>query len=107
MQPKPTPERTAHLAQPLVDLCANCIHRDNCHLRQMPTTPVYECNEHDDGTPEILPDASQLLSVPEATESDAAPVDDGIVGLCVNCDHRETCTLPRPAGGVWHCEEYQ
>lgn len=28
-------------------------------------------------------------------------------GLCVNCDVRETCTLPRPEGGVWYCEEYQ
>jgi hypothetical protein len=28
-------------------------------------------------------------------------------GLCVNCDRREGCTLPRPPGGVWHCEEYE
>ena len=28
-------------------------------------------------------------------------------GLCVNCEHRETCTLPKPKSGVWHCEEYE
>jgi len=28
-------------------------------------------------------------------------------GLCVNCDHRFECRLPRPEGGVWHCEEYR
>ena len=27
-------------------------------------------------------------------------------GLCVNCDHRFTCTLPKPESGVWYCEEY-
>ena len=27
-------------------------------------------------------------------------------GLCQNCQHFETCMLPKPEGGVWHCEEY-
>ena len=27
-------------------------------------------------------------------------------GLCMNCDNRFDCLLPRPEGGVWHCEEY-
>jgi hypothetical protein len=29
-----------------------------------------------------------------------------LAGLCVNCEHRAGCTLPRDPGGVWHCEEY-
>ncbi len=28
-------------------------------------------------------------------------------GLCVNCEHRRTCTYPKPEGGVWHCEDYE
>jgi len=28
-------------------------------------------------------------------------------GLCMNCDNRFECLLPRPEGGVWHCEEYR
>jgi len=28
-------------------------------------------------------------------------------GLCMNCDNRFECQLPRPEGGVWHCEEYR
>jgi NADH-quinone oxidoreductase subunit E len=27
-------------------------------------------------------------------------------GLCLNCANRETCTFPKPEGGVWHCDEY-
>jgi hypothetical protein len=28
-------------------------------------------------------------------------------GLCANCEKRQTCTLQRPEGGVWHCDEYE
>jgi hypothetical protein len=28
-------------------------------------------------------------------------------GLCKNCKKHKTCTLPRPEGGVWRCEEYE
>jgi hypothetical protein len=28
-------------------------------------------------------------------------------GLCSNCENIDTCTLPKPEEGVWHCEEYE
>jgi hypothetical protein len=28
-------------------------------------------------------------------------------GLCKNCKKRKTCTLPKPDGGLWRCEEYE
>ncbi len=30
-----------------------------------------------------------------------------LVGLCATCELRETCDRPKPAGGIWFCEEYQ
>lgn len=27
-------------------------------------------------------------------------------GLCANCIHNATCDFPRPASGVWRCEEF-
>ncbi len=107
MQPKPTTEQNNLIAQPAADLCESCVHRDDCHLRQMPTGAVHDCSEYDDGTPVALLEAPSLVSVPAATASNAEPEKSPLKGLCVNCDHRETCTLKRPAGGVWHCEEYQ
>lgn len=107
MQPNlNTPEHSNPDVKPVTDLCATCVHAENCHLRQMPTTPVHECSEYDDGAPVELEDASTLVSVSEAPRPDV-PQSNVIPGLCMNCDHRETCTLPRPVGGVWHCEEYQ
>ena len=34
---------------------------------------------------------------------------DGInyTGLCLNCKHRDTCTLPKCEGKKVHCEEYE
>ena len=29
-----------------------------------------------------------------------------VKGLCVNCDNYNSCTYPKPEGGIWHCEEY-
>ena len=34
------------------------------------------------------------------------PITSSLKGLCINCENRETCILPKPAGGVWQCEEY-
>ncbi len=31
----------------------------------------------------------------------------GNVGLCVNCELRDTCIRLKPAGGIWFCEEYR
>jgi hypothetical protein len=28
------------------------------------------------------------------------------LGLCASCAIYERCTLPKPEGYVWHCEEY-
>jgi hypothetical protein len=28
-------------------------------------------------------------------------------GLCVSCAKRDTCTFPKPEGGVWHCDEFE
>lgn len=107
MQPKPnTPEHFNPGLEPVADLCAACVHGDNCVLRQMPTSPVHTCSEYDDGTPAALADVGLLAAVSKAPPS-ATPQRALVPGLCVNCDHRESCTLPRPVGGVWHCEEYQ
>ncbi len=27
-------------------------------------------------------------------------------GLCMNCENRKDCLLPKSEGGVWHCGEY-
>ena len=51
-------------------------------------------------------------STPEAdgrtcsSSDERAPFLGLLRGLCVNCDLRRDCTYPKPASGVWNCDEY-
>ena len=84
-------------------LCSTCIHADHCALRSNPYRAVYECEEFSIGPAAKEPSRLRIVDPP----GDRVEPVDGLRGLCVNCEHRDSCTLPRPAGGVWHCEEYR
>jgi hypothetical protein len=28
-------------------------------------------------------------------------------GLCMTCEKRDTCTFPKPEGGVFNCDEFE
>ena len=102
MQPKPIPKPSVTAKRPVADLCETCVHGADCHLQEMPTLPVQQCNEYDDGTV-----AEPVTPVGLASVALAASEPESLVGLCQNCEHRDTCTIARPVGGVWHCEEYR
>ena len=99
-------EKTKKQSSPIPEpngLCANCEHACDCmHLKNAKQS-VQHCEEYKScacGGPTSHGCVSRL-SVDE-TSSDGARMK----GLCMNCDHRDTCTFPKPEGGVWHCEEY-
>jgi hypothetical protein len=81
-----------------VDLCATCLHASDCVYATPDREPVLQCEFF-----EIEGAANEVIDEP-AKDVEEAPT--GLAGLCVNCERRADCTLPRPAGGVWHCEEY-
>ena len=68
-------------------LCSSCRYSQSCTYLKSLTMPVTQCEEFEGFFPE--------------------PGDDAREGLCVTCDNRATCMFPRPAGGIWHCEEYR
>jgi hypothetical protein len=78
-------------------LCMTCIHTETCGFRRDVSQPVIECDEFDIG------------KTPESTVQEKAAAEkptEEFKGLCINCDLRHECKFPRPAEGVWHCEEY-
>jgi hypothetical protein len=85
-------------------LCSTCVHASTCGYRRVPLQPVWDCCDFE---PEIGPVnlspplVSPLKSIAEGENPGKH------AGLCVNCEHRKTCTYPRSEGGVWHCEEYE
>lgn len=91
-------------------LCLTCVHAPGCAYRQNAAQIILECNEFDDRTAGDLRLAQDATSAPKTVrfQSDFEASNSGkFMGLCVNCDYRENCKLPKTDGGIWHCEEYR
>ena len=83
-------------------LCSTCNHAPTCGNHSTPENPVFYCEEFDAYVPMTPPKSSVSVSAPtEMIDSDKYK------GLCSNCENREACMLPKPEGGIWHCEEYR
>jgi len=92
-------------AKLLVGLCATCNNAEDCVYRKRRGTDAI-CCEMFDGYAPLTGNSSKRVAnaammAPDTVESA------GFKGLCVNCVHRHACKLPRPKGGIWHCEEYE
>lgn len=86
------------------DLCTTCNHYQICSVRKDRRRPIWFCEEFDNYVPvkevEISPDL-------EPSFKEAKKETQKFTGLCMNCENREHCKLPKPNGGIWHCEEYR
>jgi hypothetical protein len=87
-------------------LCRTCVKAPECTFPRDPRRPVRSCDEFEgaDGprserVPRIV--APSIFPVRGACEGGTAE----LKGLCVQCARRHTCAYPKPAGGVWHCDE--
>jgi hypothetical protein len=87
-------------------LCVNCRHFETCGFSKDPEHPVLFCEEYE--VP-VIP-AMRIADNTDVTKKGKPATKNDIEkyrGLCMNCEHRETCTYPKPEGGIWHCEEYE
>ncbi len=106
----------------MIDLCTTCVYGPTCTRRVYAGVPIWYCNEFDDSdAPSGVLRAPENPAQPVEDEtSDTSPKEPDSVnsscdeageepdlkGLCVNCENRRSCLMPKPEGGVWHCEEY-
>ncbi len=89
-------------------LCSTCNNAPSCFYRAT-RGPALFCELFDDYVPPVertstekaLPSADSSAALRAAEEETSK-----YTGLCVNCENRRTCAHPKPAGGVWHCEDY-
>ena len=103
--------RAAERRGDYLGICSTCNYAPDCaHRLRNPTLAIWECENYDDyvrvsgaevnvGVSEVAPAPRKL----RRSEFDTVEYR----GLCKNCEKRGECTFPRPAGGVWHCEEYE
>ena len=86
-------------------LCAFCTRAADCTFPRQPGRPVMFCEEFEGETL-----TTKKTPAPKS-ESDAKARKSGpskeLRGLCRTCELRDTCTYPKPEGGVWHCEEFR
>jgi len=93
-------------------LCSTCKNVSTCTYPRDPERPIFYCCEHE-GYEECEGSVSLALLrtgkvFSDQPESMVVNVDStSFKGLCRNCQNRDTCTFPKPEGGVWHCEEYR
>jgi len=85
------------------DLCSTCRHAEACGSRSSPEHPILFCELFEVSGPAAA--ATEPAASPERAASRQGAVENK--GLCANCENLETCTMVRPEGGVWHCEEYR
>ena len=83
-------------------LCGTCRNAPGCTFPRSAAVPVMECLEFDGES--RTENAPPMKERPRAPMSDTTPREHG---LCPWCDRRPACVFPKPAGGVWFCEEYQ
>ena len=88
---------------PYRDLCSTCNHAEACGSRSTPERPILFCEWFDVFIP--APTPAPVAAPPERSASGQGAFEHR--GLCVNCENREDCTMAKPEGGVWHCEEYE
>ena len=90
-------------------LCSTCINNPTCFYLAH-RGPTQLCELFDNGVVPLV----DRRGIWTRREMSPPPVvnhsDEGVTkhdGLCINCEHRRACSHPRPAGGVWHCEDYE
>ncbi len=86
-------------------LCINCSEAPNCRYRLSASEPILFCEEYHCSSGDQNESALNRPAVHAAGDESEAP--SLVRGLCVNCENKETCMLPKAEGGVWYCEEYE
>ena len=93
-------------------LCKSC---DNCpecvYYRQNPHRYVTQCDEYKCEGALVASPGIRKVGSPDHVRSSmrvSEEVEPGQpLGLCKSCKTFESCTFPKPEGGVWHCLEYE
>jgi hypothetical protein len=104
--PAPDPaeiDRRLSAARPYRDLCSTCNHAETCGRPSTPERPIFFCELFEAFVP-----VSATAAKAAAPKSQAGrPAATGLKGLCMNCQKGQTCAIPKPDSGIWHCEEYR
>lgn len=86
-----------------IGLCSTCDNCPDCVYRVSRGADAQYCETFDCGN-----GASRAQTVTLVTRIEPQVREQtSLKGLCVNCENRDSCSLPKAESGIWHCEEYE
>jgi hypothetical protein len=91
-------------------ICLSCKTVSNCTYLKDSRRLVLQCEDFEGYEPRRVTAAVKNILTTNAPKpgSDVEKKDSRKhKGLCSICEDYDCCTLPKPEGGVWHCEEYR
>jgi hypothetical protein len=90
-------------------LCSACRYEAGCIYPRSKEEVVLNCGQFEPCLPLAQPPPSpdQVELEKLWRKSSREESDTKFKGLCSSCEDRNVCIYPKPAGGVWRCEEYR
>lgn len=85
-------------------LCTTCVHEPACTFPRSEDRPVTTCDEFEGAVEAKI---RQAVESPRFDERFSVANREWFPGLCLTCEKRETCTFPKPEGGVFSCDEFE
>lgn len=87
-----------------IGLCSGCNNSSECVYRKRRGFDAIYCETFDNLNGSAKYSKSILKEADFSYPGEKAIITH--LGLCTNCENRDSCQLPKPDAGVWHCEEY-
>jgi len=87
-------------------VCLDCKFAPDCIYEAASGRVILQCEQFEMKFPESAAQAPSIHENPFKSTAHHGRESSSYRGLCSNCDNRETCTYPKPEGGIWRCEEY-
>jgi len=90
-------------------ICSVCKHEADCIYPRRMGQIVLNCGQFEPCPPVAPPRRDRAQVELEKLWEKSASEEPGtkFKGLCTSCEDRHVCIYPKPAGGVWRCEEYR
>ncbi|HYK90336.1 MAG TPA: hypothetical protein VE398_16290, partial [Acidobacteriota bacterium] len=86
-------------------LCIACRKDPACTYPRDASRPVLQCEEFEGYEPRAKGSEGGVECGIGRPGVDPLSVEER--GLCCTCANRNSCAFPKPAGGIWHCEEFR
>jgi hypothetical protein len=86
-------------------ICMTCDNDSSCMYSRENSEQVSQCEEFNNGSHKEPKSTNKCYSQQKSSSNESDS--DKYNGLCKNCENRKSCTLNKPEGGIWHCQEYR